>query len=63
MGDDIEREVLNMVYTLGAQQLKQVCEYLNVNTSEGNNTTPTLRRKVIRKLSETDIEGAKMGMK
>ena len=40
--EDIEREAFNLVDTLGAQHLKEVCQYLNVSIMEGNNTTSSL---------------------
>lgn len=53
---DVEREVFDLVYNLGQEQLEEVCDHLKIPLTEGK-TNPYLRRKIIRKLSTLDLEG------
>ena len=53
--DELEREVIDLVYELGAQHLMQVCEHLELNATEGMSST-LLRRKILRKLSAMEGE-------
>ena len=53
--DELEREVIDLVYEMGAQHLKQVCERLELNATEGMSST-SLIRKILRKLSAMEGE-------
>eukprot|EP00111_Clytia_hemisphaerica_P013474 TCONS_00039597-protein len=51
--EDLEREVFDLVYQLGAPHLEHACKHLNVEDYQGK-TSSQLKRKVVRKLSNVE---------